>query len=97
MDVSSPPQGTKLEGIRRVFSIRPLAIGCLGILWFFLSSYFLLGQPRFPQFTDRVTDEAGLLSPSDRDTLTEQLRALEEQTTDQLVVYTTKTLQGYPI
>jgi uncharacterized protein len=86
-----------MADIRRVFVIRPLALVCLGILCVLLTSHSLLGQPRFPQLSGRVVDEAGLLSPSDRATLTEELRALEEQTTDQLVVYTTKSLQGYPI
>jgi len=54
-------------------------------------------QPRFPELTGRVVDEAGLIPSQDRIQITEQLRALEEKSTDQVVVFTTKSLQGYAI
>ncbi|MDX2205852.1 MAG: TPM domain-containing protein [Hyphomicrobiaceae bacterium] len=54
-------------------------------------------QPKFPALTGRVIDEAGLLSPADRSAILEDLKLLEAKSTDQLVVFTTKSLQGYPI
>jgi uncharacterized protein len=56
-----------------------------------------LADPKFPPLTGRIVDEAALLSADDRRTLEAELRALEEKSTDQLVVYTTRSLQGYPI
>jgi uncharacterized protein len=56
-----------------------------------------LAAPKFPPLTGRIVDEAGLLSMEDRRTLETDLKALEEKSTDQLVVYTTRSLQGYPI
>ena len=53
--------------------------------------------PAFPQLTGRIVDEAGLLSAADRQELLQTLTALEQKSSDQLVVYTTKSLQGYPI
>jgi uncharacterized protein len=54
-------------------------------------------EPRFPPLTGRIVDAANLLTPEDRRRLEDELRALEERSTDQLVVYTTPSLQGYPI
>ena len=54
-------------------------------------------EPRFPPLTGRIVDAANLLTPEDRRGLEDELRALEERSTDQLVVYTTPSLQGYPI
>jgi uncharacterized protein len=51
----------------------------------------------FPQLTGRVVDEAGLLTPAERQSLTEALRAHEEATGNQVVVVTLKSLQGTPI
>ncbi|HWB44137.1 MAG TPA: TPM domain-containing protein [Hyphomicrobiaceae bacterium] len=57
----------------------------------------LAAEPKFPVLTGRVVDDANLLSAADRSELTQELAALEAKSTDQLVVYTTKSLQGYPI
>lgn len=54
-------------------------------------------EPRFPPLTGRIVDEAGLLSSADRQEILETLRALEAKSTDQIVVYTTRSLQGYEI
>lgn len=55
------------------------------------------GAPTFPQLTGRIVDEAGILSAEDRSTLEAELKALEEKSTDQLVVVTVPSLQGYEI
>lgn len=56
-----------------------------------------VAQPRFPALSGRVVDEAGLLSVADEQELTQSLAELEQRATDQLVVYTARSLQGYPI
>jgi uncharacterized protein len=52
---------------------------------------------QFPQLTGRVVDEAGLLTPAERQSLTETLKAHEEETGNQVVVVTLPSLQGTPI
>ncbi len=52
---------------------------------------------KFPALIGRIVDEAALLSADDKRALEQDLKALEEKSTDQLVVYTTRSLQGYPI
>ena len=54
-------------------------------------------QPKFPPLTGRIVDEAGIISADDRQKILETLRVLESKSTDQIVVYTAKSLQGYPI
>jgi len=53
--------------------------------------------PTFPPLTGRVVDNARLLSPADKAALDAELAALEAKSSDQLVVVTTPSLQGYPI
>jgi uncharacterized protein len=54
-------------------------------------------EPKFPPLTGRVVDDAHLLSPADKAAIEADLKALEQKSSDQLVVYTTNSLQGYPI
>jgi uncharacterized protein len=56
-----------------------------------------LAQPKFPPLTGRIVDEAQLLSSADEQELTQTLADLEAKSTDQLVIYTTNSLQGYEI
>ena len=56
-----------------------------------------LAQPKFPPLTGRIVDNAGLLTPEDRAAIESDLTALEQKSSDQVVVYTTNSLQGYPI
>lgn len=51
----------------------------------------------FPQLTGRVVDEANLLSPGTRAQLTERLAQHERETSNQLVIVTLNSLQGYEI
>lgn len=53
--------------------------------------------PTFPTLTGRVVDDAGLISPAARERLIDMLAKHEEQTTNQVVVVTLPSLQGYPI
>ncbi len=56
-----------------------------------------IAAPKFPPLTGRVVDDAHLLTPADKAAIEGELKALEEKSSDQLVVYTTNSLQGYPI
>jgi uncharacterized protein len=53
--------------------------------------------PKFPALTGRVVDDAGLISPAARERLSDMLAQHEKQTTNQVVVVTLPSLQGYPI
>ena len=56
-----------------------------------------IAEPKFPALTGRIVDDAALLSADNRRALEGELKALEEKSTDQLVIYTTRSLQGYAI
>lgn len=56
-----------------------------------------LAAPKFPPLTGRVVDGANVLSPAAEAQLTQELAALEAQTTRQMVVATVPDLQGYAI
>lgn len=51
--------------------------------------------PNFPNLTGRVVDQAELLSASDEQTLSEQLAEHEAQTSNQIIVVTVNSLEGY--
>ncbi|GAA5125683.1 TPM domain-containing protein [Alloalcanivorax gelatiniphagus] len=53
--------------------------------------------PDFPALTGRVVDNANLLTPAQRQALTEKLAAEEQATSNQVVVVTVPDLQGYAI
>jgi uncharacterized protein len=69
-----------------------LALACLVFL-----ATAALAQPKFPPLSGRIVDEVGLLSADDKHALEDELKALEEKSTDQLVVYIARSLGGYPI
>ena len=54
-------------------------------------------EPKFPALTGRIIDEAALIKAEDRAAIEADLKALEAKSTDQIVVYTTRSLQGYAI
>jgi uncharacterized protein len=56
-----------------------------------------LAEPTFPALTGRVVDNANLLDPADEQALTTDLKALEDKSSDQVVVLTIPSLQGYAI
>jgi uncharacterized protein len=78
---------------QRLVSLR-LAVTALFLV---LSTLAVSAEPRFPKLTGRVVDEASLLTPADVAQLTADLEALEKKSSDQLVVVTLKSLQGYAI
>jgi len=84
---------------RRAMNARRIAahaMTCACALFLFALSA-AIADPKFPPLTGRIVDEAALLSAEDKRALDAELKALEEKSTDQLVVYTTRSLQGYPI
>jgi uncharacterized protein len=56
-----------------------------------------LAEPVFPALTGRIVDDAGILSANTRSRLDASLAAHEQQTGQQLVVVTLRSLQGYTI
>jgi uncharacterized protein len=56
-----------------------------------------LAEPNFPALTGRVVDDAKLLGAADEQALTADLEALEKKSSDQVVVVTLPSLQGYAI
>jgi hypothetical protein len=56
-----------------------------------------LVEPTFPALTGRVVDGAGLLSAAEINELDAKLKAIEDSSSDQVVVVTVSSLQGYSI
>lgn len=54
-------------------------------------------EPTFPALTGRIVDEASLLSAADRQEIERILADMEGKSSDQLVIYTAKSLQGHAI
>ena len=69
---------------------------CIILLWLIIS-VAVNAAPEFPQLDDRVVDTAGLLSTSTRDALSSELATHERETSNQIVVVTLTSLQGYSI
>jgi uncharacterized protein len=76
----------------------PLRLGAVGLA---LALVFGLtpaaAQPKFPELTGRVVDDAHILSHADEVALAADSKGLEDKTSDQLVVVTVGSLQGYTI
>lgn len=66
-------------------------------LLFSLLSSLAVADLTFPKLTGRVVDNASLLSSSQEQQLTQLLKAHEDKTTNQVVVVTLPSLQGYTI
>src|SRR3990172_10494278 len=56
-----------------------------------------VAEPKFPELTGRVVDDAGLLTYPEEVALTADLKTLEDKSSDQVVVVTLPSLQGYSI
>ncbi|MDR7036176.1 uncharacterized protein J2X36_000914 [Methylobacterium sp. BE186] len=57
----------------------------------------LAAEPSFPPLTGRVVDAAGILKPEERAALEAKLKGYEDKTSDQVVVATVPSLQGYTV
>jgi uncharacterized protein len=68
---------------------------------FLLSLVFIgvyaFAEPKFPELTGRVVDEAGLLSKAQEHSLADMSGTIERDSTVQVVVVTLKSLDGYDI
>ncbi|MDE2133772.1 MAG: TPM domain-containing protein [Alphaproteobacteria bacterium] len=67
------------------------------LIAFVLAAGAAMAAPSFPPLTGRVVDDAGILSQDTQQKLAGLLAAMEQQTGDQIVVVTLKSLQGYDI
>ena len=65
--------------------------------WFVLFEIALAASPNFPKLTGRVVDQAQIISAEDEARLVKQLADVEGQSTEQIVVVTLNSLEGYPI
>lgn len=63
----------------------------------FAPSVASAAEPQLPALAGRVVDLANILDAAAEAELTAELAALEQKSTDQLVVVTLPSLQGYPI
>jgi len=66
------------------------------LLWLTIS-FSVHASPEFPKLDERVVDTVGLLSSSTREVLISELAAHERATSNQVVVVTLTSLQGYSI
>ena len=76
------------------------ALFFLGLAFIFITSFVCadtFAEDSLPALSGRVVDNANLLSPVVRASLTEKLASLEEKTGAQIVVATLPTLSGYDI
>ena len=81
------------------FALKPWRLGAVllalaAALWL---SPAPAAAPTFPELTGRVVDDAELLSSGDEEELSQELKALEDKSSDQLVVVTLPSLQGNAI
>ena len=72
-------------------------LACLILVGVLLSAAALAAEPTFPELTGRVVDEAGLLQAAEEAELSRLLEQHERETTNQVVVVTLQSLQGYTI
>jgi uncharacterized protein len=77
----------------------PLRFAALGPALALVLSLLLpaAAAPTFPALTGRVVDDADLLGAAEEQELTAELKALEDKSSDQFVVVTLPSLQGYTI
>jgi uncharacterized protein len=85
-----PPFRGKGQGPWRTFLLLPF-------IAFQLFIPTAITAPQFPALSGRVVDEAGILTPGFKSEISAQLAAHEQTTSNQLVVVTLKSLQGYDI
>jgi uncharacterized protein len=76
---------------------RPRMVGIMFSLTLTLGVASASAEPTFPALAGRVVDGANLLDPADEQALTAELKVLEERSSDQVVVVTLPSLQGYAI
>ena len=82
-----------------ITALRPTVLA--GLIWAFLAFVLAVqpanAAPTFPTLSGRVVDDAHILSPETQAELTQELGALEQKTSRQLILVTLPSLQGYDI
>src|ERR1039457_6772926 len=82
----------------RVSRLGGVAIGALALSFLLFCAGTVLGaEPKYPQLSGRVVDDAGVLTASTKSQLTDMLAEHERTTGQQVVVVTLPSLQGFPI
>lgn len=79
------------------FKTGAVLVVVFGCLFGIATQALQAAEPTFPELTGRIVDQANLLSAEDEDLLRADLEALEKKSSDQLVIVTLPSLQGYPI
>lgn len=74
--------------------MKKLALAIVSFLFF---QNILFAEPSFPELTGRVVDNAQILSTQEETTLSSILEEHEKQTSNQLVILTLSSLDGYDI
>ncbi len=69
----------------------------LALVLLFGSLSVAQAAPKFPELTGRIVDNANLLTPEDKAAIEAELKAIEDKSTDQVVVVTLPDLGGYAI
>ncbi len=85
---------------RRLGSVATAIAALTAVLLFVAvtnSATALAADPKFPTLTGRIVDDAQLLSAADRAAIETELAGLEGKSSDQLVVVTLPSLQGFTI
>ena len=67
------------------------------LLSLFILNTLLFAAPNFPELTGMVVDRANILNSSQKQTLTELLKEEESKSSNQIVIVTLDTLDGYTI
>ncbi len=83
--------------ILKSFNIVRLQLSVLLLSSLLLVSFCCLAAPDFPALTGRVVDQANILSAQQKSELTSKLEQHEKATSNQVVVVTLSSLQGYDI
>ena len=83
--------------MRPAMRSRPMWRVFLAGLAYLLFVGALHAAPVFPPLTGRVIDDAGILSADTQQKLTQMLALQEQQTSNQVIVATIKSLQGFSI
>ncbi len=73
------------------------SVGFLCFMAWMMVAVTGFAAPIYPKLTGRVVDKASLLTATEKKQLTNQLKAHEEKSSDQLVIVTLPSLQGYDI
>lgn len=81
----------------RIFSQFHFSIGLASLIWLVFTGLCFAADLKFPSLSGRVVDQANIISAEDEVRLIKILTDVEAKSTDQIVVVTLSSLEGYPI